>query len=52
MQFNELKTVCICFDYESGNLDIPVYLESSKLNWFDKVKHIGNYISKSLSGKM
>ena len=49
MQFNEIKTVCICFDYESGNLDIPVYLGSSKLNWCDKVKHLGNYISRSLS---
>ena len=49
MQFNEMKTVCICFDYESGNLDIPIYLGSSKLNWCDKVKHLGNYISRSLS---
>jgi hypothetical protein len=46
--FNECKTVCMKFGYNSVN-HADVYMGNTKLTWATKVKHLGNLLNSNLT---
>ena len=51
MIFNDKKTVCIKFCNDTKECGANVYLGGCKLQWSNKVKHLGNMVNSNLSHK-